>query len=50
MKILKINIEKISLKLCNMSKYITISEIYSKIKSKDDICNYFREQGEFILI
>ena len=31
-----------------MSKYITISEIFSKIKSRDDIQNYFREQGNYI--
>ena len=30
-------------------KYITISEIYSKIKSKDDIINYFLEQGNIII-
>ena len=29
-----------------MAKYITIAEIYSKIKTKADIINYFREQGK----
>ena len=29
-------------------QYITLSEIYTKIKSKDDIINYFREQGKII--
>ena len=31
-----------------MSRYISICEIYSKIKTKDDIINYFREQGKLI--
>ena len=29
-----------------MAQYISLSEIYSKIKCKDDIINYFREQGK----
>ena len=31
-----------------MAKYISISEIQSKIKSREDIINYFREQGKNI--
>ena len=30
-------------------QYITLSEIYSKIRSKDDIINDFREQGNIII-
>ena len=33
-----------------MSQYISISEIYSKIKNKSDIINYFREQGMLLYI
>lgn len=29
---------------------IAISDIYAKLKSKDDIINYFRELGKFIFI
>ena len=32
-----------------MNKYISIADIYSKIKSKDDIVNYFREQGNLYI-
>ena len=32
-----------------MAKYISISEIQSKIKSREDIINYFREQGKNII-
>ena len=31
-----------------MAQYISISEIYSKIRNKSDIINYFREQGTSI--
>lgn len=29
-----------------MVKYISLTEIYSKIKTKEDIQNYYKEQGK----
>ena len=31
-----------------MSRYLSIAKIYSKMKTKDDIMNYFREQDKSI--
>ena len=45
-KIQLLLIQKKMLTVKIMTKYITISEIYSKIRSKEDIINYFREQGK----
>ena len=45
-----INYEKKNKNKKYMTQYISIFEIYSKIKNKSDIINYFREQGMLIYI